>query len=268
MKLAINKSKNMKTFTDWINESFVFQKGRDQDYTSDPYEVLVFSDTAPDKYEVEGKTHGKMSHAIKHLVEFEPSFVKSVISKVRSTIKNKLKEKPNWFCKVWSNVSGFGKSSGPDAVDSASDDAILNTLDLINDKTQMKEKLLKLDSSIRPFAAELEEKYNNIIEKKIDKAVNLDKVTVKGKALLQKIKKSSVIQFDCRGKFGGNFTVLIDFPDQSLIIGKRSEDDMSVVNTMYRFNNSGKSKPAVIDAFFSKRLIPNNPEIKAALESL
>ena len=258
----------MLTFTKWLTEAaFKFQKGRDQDYTNDPYEVLVFSEEAPDNYEVEGKTHGQMSHAIKHLKEFEPDFVNGIIGKVKTTLKKKLEEKPHWFCKVWNNLRGFGKKSGVEAIDDASIDAVLNTLDLINDKNQMKEGLLKLDASIKPFAVELEHKYNEIISKKLDKAVDLNKLTLKGAAFVKKIKKSQVVQFDCNGTGGGKFSVVLDFSDQSLIIGKRDNKDMSVVNTMYRFNSSG-SKSAVVDAFFKKRLIPNNPEIKIALENL
>ena len=77
-----------------------------------------------------------------------------------------------------------------------------------------------------------------------------------------------MIQFDCNGIGGGSFTVVLDFTDQSLIIGKRSSEDINTVNTMYRFNNSGSSKPAVVDAFFKKKLIPSNIEIKTALEML
>jgi hypothetical protein len=259
----------MLTFTKWLTEAaFKFQKGRDQDYTNDPYEVLVFSEEAPENYEVEGKTHGQMSHAIKHLKEFEPDFVKGVVSKVKATLKKKLQEKPHWFCKVWNNMRGFEKKSGVDAIDSASQDAVLNTLDLINDKNQMKEGLLKLDSSIKPFAVELEHKYNELISHKLDKAVDLNKLTLKGSAFVKKMKKSQIVQFDCKGTSGGNFSVVIDFSDQSLIIGKRDDKDMSVVNTMYRFNNTGTGKSAVVDAFFKKRLIPSNPEIKVALENL
>ena len=259
----------MLTFTKWLTEAaFKFQKGRDQDYTNDPYEVLVFSEEAPENYEVEGKTHGQMSHAIKHLKEFEPDFVKGVIGKVKTTLRKKLEEKPHWFCKVWNNLRGFGKKSGVEAIDDASIDAVLNTLDLINDKNQMKEGLLKLDASIKPFAVELEHKYNEIISKKLDKAVDLNKLTLKGAAFVKKIKKSQVVQFDCNGTGGGKFSVVLDFSDQSLIIGKRDDKDMSSVNTMYRFNNSGTGKSAVVDAFFKKRLIPNNPEIKIALENL
>lgn len=259
----------MLSFTKWLTEAaFRFQKGRDQDYTSDPYEVLVFSETAPDKYEVEGKTHGQMSHAIKHLKEFEPDFVKGVVTKVKNTLKAKLKEKPHWFCKVWHNARGFENESGIEAIDKASVDAVLNTLDLINDKNQMKETLLKLDSSIRPFATELENEYNRIITSKLDKAVDLNKTTLKGDALVKKIKKSPVIQFDCNGKGGGSFTVVLDFTDQSLIIGKRSSEDINAVNTMYRFNDTGNTKPAVVDAFFKKKLTPVNQELKVALEKL
>lgn len=256
----------MKTFTEWLSEAaFKFQKGKDQDYTNDPYEVLVFSEQAPDKYEVEGKTHGQMSHAIKHLKEFEPDFVKGVVTKVKSTIRKKLEEKPHWFCKIWNNIRGFSSISGVKAVDSASIDAVLNTLDLINDKNQMKEPLMKLDSSIKPFAVELEHKYNELVSEKIDKAVDLNKLTIKGSSLSKKIKKSQVVKFDCDGKNGGKFTVVLDFTDQSLVIGK---NDMSDVTTMYRFNDTGGTKPAVIDAFFKKKLIPSNKDIKLALETL
>lgn len=259
----------MLTFKEWLNEAaFRFLKAKDQDYTNDPYEVLVFSEEAPDKYEVEGKTHGQMSHAIKHLREFEPEFVEGIVEKVRSTIIAKLREKPHWFCRVWNVIKGFGKQSGEKAVNFASDDAVLNTLDLINDKNQMGEKLMKLDSSIKPFAVELENRYNEIISNKLDKAVNLNKTTQKADALVKKIKKSQIIQFDCHGKVGGKYTVALDFSDQSLIIGKHVDGTMKTVTTMYRFHNSGTSKPAVVDAFFKKRLIPDNEEIAIALEKL
>lgn len=256
----------MLTFLEWLEESSIkFQKAKDQDYTNDPYEVLVFSEVAPDNYEVEGKTHGKMSHAIKHLKEFEPAFVNTIVSKVKKTIISKLEEKPHWFCKVWNTHKGFKSDSGIDAVNNATSNAVLNTLDLINDKTQMGEKLLKLDSSIKPFAVELEQKYNDIMSSKLDKAVNLDKLTIKGQALSKKIKKSSIIQFSCSGRGGGNFIVTIDFTDQSLIIGKEND----VVTTMYRFRNAeGSGKSTVIKEFFNKRLDPKNPEIKAILKEM
>jgi hypothetical protein len=37
---------------------------------------------------------------------------------------------------------------------------------------------------------------------------------------------------------------------------------------MYRFNDTGSTKPAVVSAFFKKRLNPANQEIKTALENL
>lgn len=256
----------MLTFREWLEEAaYHFQKGKDQDYTNDPYSVLVFSETAPDNYEVKGKTHGKMSHAIKHLKEFEPVFVDEIVKKAKDAIRKKLEEKPHWFCKVWHRSKGFETESGVSAVNKATNDEVLNTLDLINDKVETNEKLMPLDASLKKFAQEITTRYGEIISEKIDKAYDLDKTAMKASALKKKISKTHVIQFSCKGKSGGDFVVIIDFTDQSLLISKK---DVENVTTMYRFNNTGTSKSSVVKGFFEKRLIPDNKELEAVLKDM
>ena len=88
-------------------------------------QLVVFKED--DDYEIQGNTHGELSHAIKHYGEFNPN---DLNSKLNSTIEY-IKSLPNPILK---NINGSIIASGDNAKKQLTPNAILNTFDFINDK--------------------------------------------------------------------------------------------------------------------------------------
>lgn len=254
----------MLTFLEYvqkIDEDIAFQRGKDQDYTNDPNSLLVFSEKDPDEYELRGKTHGAMSHAIKHLVEFDKPFVDNIVSQARTLLEQFVSRHPQCFCKIWIEGKGFSSKSGIDAIRSANAGEILNTFDLINDKNEMKKGFLKVENQLKKLALQMEERYKNIIEDKIAKAVSLNKMPFD--RIKKAIKTFPVITFKV-SQNNKTKDVWLDFSDSSIIIG--SIEGTEKVNTMFQFTGlSGGDKKATIKAFYTKRLSPINPDVDKAL---
>lgn len=259
-----------RTFLEWVQDleeaKFKFVVGKDQDYTGDPMEVLVFSEQEPDEYIMQGKTHGQMSHAIKHLREYDPEAVKGVLAKAKKMLWNFLDKNPSYFCKVWSEGRGFSEVSGKKALASCDELVLLNTMDIVNDKNQMKTPFSAVDARLKTFAAELEKKYNSLISSKIDKAVNLEQIKNEHK-LLDASQKAKIVHFEAEDRNGGKFLVWIDFTDRTLIIGRQMPKG-TVIKTMYRINSAGSTRGSIMKMFFTKKLRISNPMIDAALSSL
>lgn len=246
-----------------LNEDdFVFQKGRDQDYMGHPSEVLVFSEKEPNDYQVRGKTHGQMSHAIKHLIEYDPQYVISVANQAKQALIKFLQRRPQYFCKVWDEVRGFSKESGIDAVEKCETLTLLNTLDIVNDKNQLKTPFTKVDGEIKKYGMELENRYNEIIKDKMKRACVLEQL--KNKDYVKAIEKNPVISFKCEDANGKWRRVWLDFRDGTVIIGN-FKDGKTEINTMYRLNNVGTNKASMIKKFYTKRLRPLDPDIDKAL---
>lgn len=250
-------------FVQSLQEDFTFKNAKDQDYTNDPNSLLVFAEKEPDEYELKGKTHGQMSHAIKHLVEFDKPFVDGIVSKARGIIEKFLQRHPQAFCKIWVEGQGFSDKSGMDAVKSANAGEILNTFDLINDKSQMKGSFIKIETQLKNLATEMENRYKAIIDSKLSKATDIGNMSFdKAK---KAIKSSQVITFGVMQQTKKK-DVWLDFSDSSIIIGESGSKDS--VNTMFQFTGlNGGDKGATIKAFFGKRLSPLNPDVEKALKS-
>lgn len=249
-----------------LNEKdiFMFRKGQDQDYTGHPSEVLVFSEKEPDEYLVKGKTHGQMSHAIKHLIEYEPQFVAAVAEKAKTAIRKFLERRPDYFCKMWDEVRGFSEYSGLEALKHCSTLALLNTLDIINDKNQTKSPFSKVDGELKKYGVEIEHRYNELIKKKMDAAYDLDKQ--RGGDYKKSIADNSVITFRAVGGNGKSYNVWLDFKDATLMIGDMdARGARGQIMTMYRLDNAGTNKASIIKQFYTKRLTPKNPDIDSAL---
>lgn len=134
-------------FLNYLTE-LSFKMGRDSDYPEGRgFGVHLFSHD--EDYQMEGKTHGLMSHAIKHLEQYEPQYV----SLVTVNAIKKLKE-----------FKVIMKSSGE----------MINTFDMIQDKIVNKEKLLPEEESMIPFMEMISKKYEKIVEGFIKNAVDVD----------------------------------------------------------------------------------------------
>lgn len=258
----------MLTFLEYVQslqegEGFHFKNAKDQDYTNHPTSILVFGEDEPEEYVLKGKAHGQMSHAIKHLVEFDKPFVDATVAKARKLIERFIQRHPQAFCKIWVEGQGFSEKSGVEVIKSASAGVLLNTLDLINDKAQMKDSFLKVETQLKQFATEMENRYKEIIKSKLDKAVDLGNMSFE--KAKKTIKSSQVISFAVMQQTKKK-TVWLDFSDSSIIIGEQG--GMDAVNTMFQFSGlTGGDKGATIKAFFTKRLTPINPDVEKALKS-
>lgn len=248
----------MISFKEFLQEVNInFAKGYDQDFTVHPTKVLVFSEKEAQNYKEKGKTHGLMSHAIKHLKEFEPEFVAQQIALMRSEI---LKQIKTTFqdVKVWNYNSGFNKAEGIDALKSASDDVLLNTLDVINDKNQEKEKLLPIEKLIKKYAVALEHKYNEIISLYIGSAVELDNVPEENIENL--LKTSDIVKFEGFGRVANDYW--LNFKNKAIIIGTPDK-----IRSMFIFSNADSRKD-MAKKFFSKKFKATKPAINNALRTL
>ena len=247
-----------------VEDEFIFQKGRDQDYMGHPSEVLVFAEKEPDEYQVRGKTHGQMSHAIKHLIEYDPQYVISVTNRAKKALIQFIQRRPQYFCKIWDEVRGFSKESGIEAIERCDTTTLLNTLDVINDKNQLKTPFTKVDGEIKKYGMELENKYNEIIKDKLHAAYVLEKA--KNKDYKSAIAKNPVITFKAVDGNGKWRRVWLDFRDGTVIIGN-FKNGKTEINTMYRLNDVGTNKASMIKKFYTKRLRPLDPDIDKALSN-
>ena len=165
----------MKTFIQFLTEKIAFKKARDQDYTVHPDTILFFSEEDVRTYVENGKTHGVQSHAIKHLAEFNPEMVKTEVGAARGIIQEFIKNNKIDFCALYIKGKGFKKLNPLQAITQANDGAIMNTMDMINDKYQNKKKLAPIENALYKIIRKLEREYIREIEFRINKSVDLDK---------------------------------------------------------------------------------------------
>lgn len=248
----------MYTFIQYLNEK-TFAKGRDVDFTVDDKLVLCFVESDQKTYKPTGdKTHDASSHAIKHLGEFEPVFMKFVLQSAKDYIKSYIAKNPTQFVGLLS-TSGSFQSTGSEALSKADLYMIGNTFDLINDKVLTKNSLVQIEKDLLPFIKKIREKYTGIVDDKMKRAVNLDKVAPE--ELESSIKKASVIKFDGWQKIAQEY--YLDFSDNSIIICTPD-----YIRTLYRFDRDASSKRDVIKNFFSKKFEVDNKKIANILKTL
>lgn len=234
----------MITFIEFLTEKIAFAKARDQDYTVHPDTILFFSEEDIKTYVENGKTHGVQSHAIKHLSEFNPSMVKTEIGNARGILLNFLKTNKLDFCGLYTKNKGFKKLDPLLAITQANDGAIMNTMDMINDKYQNKKKLLPIENSLYKIIRKLEKEYIKEIEFRINNSTDLDKYD-SVENVLSAIESSRIIKFNGFSKVAQ--TYYLDFKTNSIVI---STPDF--VRTMYVYDMPGQGYKQVINNFMRK----------------
>lgn len=234
----------MKTFIQFLTEKIAFKKGRDQDYTVHPDTILFFSEDDVRTYVENGKTHGVQSHAIKHLAEFNPEMVKTEVGAARGIIQDFIKNNKVDFCALYIKGKGFKKLNPLQAITQANDGAIMNTMDMINDKYQNKKKLAPIENALYKIIRKLEREYIREIEFRINNSVDLDKFQ-SVEDVLEAIEGARIIKFDGFAKVAQ--TYYLDFRTNSVVI---STPDF--VRTMYVYNDPGQGYKQVINNFMRK----------------
>ena len=234
----------MKTFIQFLTEKIAFKKARDQDYTVHPDTILFFSEEDVRTYVENGKTHGVQSHAIKHLAEFNPEMVKTEVGVARGIIQEFIKNNKIDFCALYIKGKGFKKLNPLQAITQANDGAIMNTMDMINDKYQNKKKLAPIENALYKIIRKLEREYIREIEFRINKSVDLDKFE-SVEDVLGAIENARIIKFNGFAKVAQ--TYYLDFRTNSVVI---STPDF--VRTMYVYNDPGQGYKQVINNFMRK----------------
>lgn len=234
----------MKSFIEYLEEKIQFAYGRDQDYTVDPKTIIFFSEDDIKTYVENGKTHGVQSHAIKHLVEFLPNEVKQLVGQARQIIKTFIEKGSVKFCGLYLRDRSFKDTNPLNVVTQAKDGAILNTLDMINDKQVNKRQLLSVESSLySKVIKSFEKQYEKEIQKRISKAIDLDKATEQG--IYDAIDGTNVIKFTGTQN-NGKYTWYLDLKDNAVVM-----ESGDMIRTMYKYNKPGIGRQTILN-FLSK----------------
>ena len=131
----------MFAFKDYLIEAIRFSKGRDNDFFDNQFAIVTFNKGDINKYKVEGRTAGLWSHACKHLDEIDKQFVDNIVQQVKRTLIDYIEQDNhpkayefNYFNNNKKKVSGDPLT----LIKQASRASIINFLDLVNDKYQLK----------------------------------------------------------------------------------------------------------------------------------
>ena len=149
------------------------------------------------------------------------------------------------FCALYVKGQGFKQLEPLMAVTQACDGAILNTMDMINDKYQSKKKLAPIENTLyNKVIRKLEKAYTKEIEFRINNATDLD-VLKSVEDVLHAIESSRFIKFDGYAKVAQ--TYYLDFLTNSVVICTPD-----FVRTLYVYNHPAQGYKQVIMNFMKK----------------
>ena len=149
-------------------------------------QIIVFS--ADEDYDVEGSTHGALSHMIKHYNEFAPE-------KVAAGLQQALKIAAAFNNFTLKNAkSGAVIAQGDEAKKAANENAMLNTFDLINDKMQNKEPLTDEEKQLSPPITALNQEYQQLVDSYMSDATDLEEIADAGQ-IKQLLDSGKIVKF-------------------------------------------------------------------------
>lgn len=155
----------MKQFTDSTNP---FLTSPDDDQPGNK-QYVVFNDA--ENYQLEGLTHGKLSHAIKHYEEFDKAGMDALLN----SALDYLKSSNSIYLKT---IKGEVIASGQQAPNKITLNAVHNTFDLINDKIMKGITLVQEEEILKTnFLIPLEKKYDALIATYINDHLQVSSLT-------------------------------------------------------------------------------------------
>lgn len=196
-----------------------FKDSVDVDYPR-PGNVIVFSKKA--KYKKQGKTHGLLSHAIKHYAEFEPHKMEQLVDNVRKIIDKS---------KYWILDDSNNKIQ-PDDNFYPNDNLIINTMDFINDKIQMRHDLFPIEKQIKTVLNKLSKQYQSKINFIRNGSKDIDKLSYD--SIKQIYDRKGIIKFSANSR-GALMDYYYDFSNNSVLITYKDID-----RTLFTVNNTHK----------------------------
>jgi len=226
-------------FKDLLEESIRFAKGKDDDFYYKNYAIVTFTPGDLKKYKVEGKTAGLWSHACKHLSEIDPGFVNNIIRQVKQTIEKYVEDEnhpKNYELNLQDQNGKEVSGSEKTLLSRITNASIINFLDLVNDKYQLRQELTPIEKKMVKFLDALGTKYGEFIENVLKKAVDVDQFK-HDEEKENAIKKNRYIAFTVVNNTSGRQQkITLDTKYHILIISTGS-----TVNTCFQISNSGNS---------------------------
>jgi len=224
-----------------------FKNSPDEDSPGNK-QLIVFKED--DDYEVQGNTHGELSHAIKHYGEFNPN---DLNSKLNSAI-DYIKSTPNPILK---SREGSVIASGDNAKKQLTPNAVLNTFDFINDKILNNQNLNPEEEEIKTkFLDELNDSYNKLVQDYISDASNIDGM---GEDEIKKLIDSKK-KISFKGNYKGRDNEYILDPSTTGLLAKQGNN----IFTLFRIDKKGNDLNKV-GTYFSRGVEVSNSGLKNIL---
>lgn len=228
-----------------------FVNGQDDDFFYDNFKIITFNKGDINNYKLEGRTNGIMSHACKHLSEVNKEFVDNVISQVKNTMIEYVKEDnhPEKYEFRYFSSKGSSSTESPlKLINSAPREAVINFLDLVNDKYILGDTLAPIENKMVKYLKTLAVEYARIIKSYMDVADEVEKTdTVVD--ILEMFKTSDVVAFYVseQNMRGSDLKIFLHMKKHAIIM-----KGYSGVHTMFRIDNSGATRVALIQTVLKR----------------
>lgn len=242
------KNIQMQSYYEYIPESVKFAVGKDGDYFYDKYALVTFTRNDKRDYKVEGKTAGLQSHACKHLSEIRPEFVNNIVTQVKNTLSQYIADAnhpKDYEFKYYKDFRTEVRGDPQKLLNQAPREAIINFLDLVNDKVMMRRPLAPIEQKMRKYLSVMGDEYMKAINSFMDSAVNLDEIPYEEQAI-HDIRTNATVCFWIE-RMGRDIKVYLNFANRFMIL--RS---YNVVNTGFQLSNTTPDRRSVIGTFLRR----------------
>ena len=230
----------MLTFTEWLLEYIKFNTTRNRDFTASD-RIVFFSKNGKDSYRESGYTHGECSHAIKHLIEFREKQVFHAANVIRKMAADWERRGELDFIELVDSTGRTIAKGWTKVKEMAIPRDWICSLDYINDLDINKGNLTKHELDLKVIAEHLRKAYDEELQKRIDKAIDLD--NMRAEEIARICRTNSIIKFTANQKQ----EYILDLKDDAIAVfynGKAS--------TFYKFRIPGQGAEVVMNLLRKK----------------
>jgi hypothetical protein len=246
----------MENWRRFINEIEFYERQPDRDRSGGGKSVAVF-DMETD-YKLEGETHGGVSHSIKHYMEFDSSAVQQAAKQAASIVSG--------FDKVFIKKAGaddgveglVAQEERAKQMISQNPNIMLNTFDMINDKTLNNKSLNDSEKKLLPIIKDIFSKYKQLAEKHWNGASDIgDSDDVN--QVLELLNSGNPVKFTA--KYEELEKIYALDPKNTAIVSYMD----GKVSTFFKIDKKGANKQKVV-RYFTKTMTIKNPIVLSALQ--
>lgn len=238
----------MLSFKEYLSEGVRFAAGKDGDYFYDKFALVTFTRNDKRNYKVEGQTAGLHSHACKHLAEIRPEFVNDIITQVKNTLAKYITDENHpkeYEFRYYSGINTEVKGDPLKLLNQAPREAIINFLDMVNDKVMLNKELAPIEQKMKKYLSAMGTEYLKALNGFMDNAVNIDDIPYENDAR-QEVRNNATICFWVE-RNGRDIKVFLNFANRFMIL--RS---YNIVNTGFQLSNTTPDRQSVISTFMRR----------------